>query len=160
LTQAAAGQCDLATGAVEGIGAEVPGLPFTKDGLKPFVNAPRTQYLIGQVEARCGHAPDATERWRRVAGATGTADLVWAWGAAKKLDGYDNAAWIKRFEAALAQATAEGGSAPPYTVGLLEAMLGKHTAAWAHFQKALVLPDRMMSHHLTRMAMTGSGLPN
>src|SRR5580658_3697007 len=156
LTQAAAGQCDAALAAVDGMGAEVPGLPFTKDGLKPFVNAPRTQYLIGQVEAHCGHALQATERWRRVAAATGTADLVWAWGAAKKFDGYNNADWIKRFEAALAQA----GSAPPYTVGVLEAVLDKRSAAWVHFQQTLLLPDGMMSHHLSRMAMAGGGLPD
>jgi tetratricopeptide (TPR) repeat protein len=160
LTQAAAGQCDAAMAAVEGLGAEVPGLPFTKDGLEPFVNAPRTEYLRGQVEARCGHAPQAAGRWRRVAAATGIADLVWAWGAAKKLDGYDNAAWTKRLEAALAQALVQAVSGPPYTAGVLEAVLGKQSAAWAHFQQTLLLPDRMMSHHLSRMAMAGAGLPD
>jgi hypothetical protein len=120
------------------------------------VNAPRSQYLIGQVEARCGHVPQATTRWRRVAAATGIDDLVWAWGAAKKLDGYNNAEWTKRLEAALAQA--ESGS--PYTAGVLEAVLGKHSAAWAHFQQTILLPDRMMSHHLSRMAMAGTGLPD
>ena len=155
LTQATAGQCDAAMAAVEGIGAEVAGLPFTKDGLEPFVDAPRTEYLLGQVEARCGRAPQAAGRWRRVAAATGIADLIWAWGAAKKLDGYNNAEWTKRLEAALAQAE----SGPPYTAGVLEAVLGKPAAAWAHFQQTLLLPDRMMSHHLSRMAMAGTGLP-
>ncbi len=155
LTQAAAGQCDTAVAAVDGMGAEVPGLAFTKDGLQTFVDAPRTQYLLGQVDARCGRTAGATERWRRVAASTGIAELVWAWGAAKKLDGYDNAEWSKRLEAALARA--EPGQ--PYTVGVLEAVLGKKSEAWAHFQQTILLPDRLMSHHLARMAMAGVGLP-
>ena len=156
LTDAAANKCDAALAAVDGIGSEAAGLAFTKDGLEPFVDAPRTQYLIGQVEARCGRAEQANKRWRRVAAATGSADLVWAWGAAMKLDGYDKAEWVKRFETALAQA----GSGSPYTVGVLELVLGKQRPAWAHFQQALLLPDRMMSHHLTRIAMDGTGLPH
>jgi tetratricopeptide (TPR) repeat protein len=156
LTEAARSRCDAALAAVDGIGADVSGLPFTKDGLQPFVDTPRTQYLLGQIEARCGRVPQATERWRRVAAATGLADLIWAWGAAKKLDGYNNTEWIRRFEAALTQA----GSGSPYTAGVLEAVLGKRAAAWAHFQQTLVLPDRMMSHHLSRMAMAGTGLPD
>jgi tetratricopeptide (TPR) repeat protein len=158
LSQTAAKDCNSAIKTVDGLGGAVAGLPFTEDGLQPFVDAPRTQYLIGQVEASCGHASQATERWRRVAAATGVGDLVWAWGAAKKLDGYDKAEWTKRLEAALAEALAR--SAPPYTAGVLEAILGKKTAAWAHFQQTLMLPDIMMSHHLCRMAMAGSGLPD
>ncbi|MGD0362109.1 MAG: DUF5107 domain-containing protein [Bryobacteraceae bacterium] len=156
LSQAAAKKCDSAIKTVDGLGGAVAGLPFSHDGLEPFVNAARTQYLIGQVEARCGRAPQAAERWRRVAAAKGIGDLIWAWGAARKLDGYDNAPWAKRFEAALAQS--ESGA--PYTTGVLEAALGKRPAAWAHFQQAILLPDRMMSHHLARMAMAGNGLPD
>jgi hypothetical protein len=113
--------------------------------------------MIGLVEAGCGRAPQAAERWRRVSAATGIADLIWAWGAAKKIDGYNNAEWTKRLEAASAQAE----SGPPYTAGVLEAVLGKRSAAWAHFQQTLLLPDRMMSHHLGRLVMAGAfiGLP-
>ncbi len=155
LTQAAGKECDAALGAVHRLGGEVAGMPFTSDGLEPFVDAPRTQYLIGQVEASCGHADEAAERWRRVAAATGTGDLVWAWGAARKLDGYDNAEWTKRLEAGLARAA----SGNPYTAAVLETVLGKQKDAWAHYQRAILLPDRMMSHHLTRLAMAGVGLP-
>ena len=119
------------------------------------MDAPRTQYLIGQVEAHCGHAPQAKERWRRVVAVTGSDGLVWSWGAARKLDGYDNAEWAKRLEAALPQA--ETGT--PYNAGVLELVVGKHAAAWAHFQQTLTLPDRMMAHHLSRLAMAG-GLPD
>jgi tetratricopeptide (TPR) repeat protein len=155
LTQAAGKQCDSALAAVQNLGGEIAGMPFTSDGLEPFVNAARTHYLIGQVESACGHTAEATERWRRVAAATGTGDLVWAWGAARKLDGYDNAEWTKRLEAGLARAA----TGNPYTIATLEAVLGKQSAAWASFQRAILLPDHMMSHHLTRLAMAGVGLP-
>jgi len=156
LSDAANNQCDAANHAADGLGGVVAGLPFTNDGLAPFVDAPRTQYLIGQVEARCGREPQAKERWRRVAAATGIGDMVWAWGAARKFDGYDKAEWGKRLEAGLAQAARAGEG--PYTVGVLETLLGKQ-AAWAHFHQALMLPDRGMSHHLARLAMAGTGLP-
>jgi len=155
LSEAAAGQCNDAIHAVETLSGVFAGLPFTEDGLRPFVDAPRTQYLIGQVETRCGHAPQAAERWRRVAAATGIAELVWAWRAAQKLDGYNNQEWTKRLEAALDQAD----SGPPYTAGMLEAALGKQAAARAHFRQTLLVPDRMMAHHLSRMAMAGASLP-
>jgi tetratricopeptide (TPR) repeat protein len=155
LTRAAGKQCDSALGIAHNLGVTVAGMPFTSDGLEPFVDAPRTQYLIGQVEDTCGHTAEATERWRRVAAAAGTGDLVWAWGAARKLDGYDNAEWAKRLEAGLARAA----TGNPYTIATLEAVLGKQSAAWPKFQQAILLPDRMMSHHLTRLAMAGVGLP-
>lgn len=150
LAQAAAGRCDSALGIMEGIARAAPDLPFTRDGLAPFVDSPRTQYLIGQVESRCGRAAQAVERWRRVAGVTRGANLVWAWGAAKKLEGYNAGEWRKRLEAALPQAQS----------GLLEAALDKRSAAWARFQQTLLLPDRHMSHHLARLAMSGGGLPD
>ena len=155
LTQAAAHQCDSALAAIASLAAEASGLPFTKDGVATFVDAPRTQYMIGQVEAGCGRAPEAAQRWKRAAATTGTSNLVWAWGAAKKLDGYNDQEWTKRLEAALAQA----GPDSPHNTGMLELALGKRPAAWAHLQQAMLLPDRQMSHHLSRMALSGTGLP-
>ena len=156
LSQAAAGHCDAALATVDGIATRIPGLPFTDDGLQPFVDAPSTQYLFGQVESRCGRTAQASARWRRVAAAKGNANLVWAWGAAKKLDGYNQDEWHKRLEAARAQGETES----PYVAGVLEAVLGKEAAAHAHFEQVLLLPDRHMSHHFTRMAMAGAGLPD
>ncbi len=156
LAQAAAIQCDSALAIIGALAAESPGLDFTKDGLQPFVNAPRTQYLIGQVESRCGHASDAAARWTKVAAAQGPSNLVWAWGAAKKLPGYHQDDWAKR----IATARAQAGSASPYVIGALDALLAKRTEAWAHFQQSILQPDSHMAHHLARMAMSGAGLPD
>jgi hypothetical protein len=95
----------------------------------------------------------ATERWHRMAAATGIAD--WARGAAKKLDGYNDVEWTKPWK----RISSAGGYASPYTAAMLEAALGKQAAAWAHFQQSRLLPDRMMSHHLSRMGMSRVGLP-
>jgi len=155
LSQAVARQCEAATATVRGIGAEVSGLAFTRDGMQPFVNAPRTQYLLAQVDAGCDRAAQAEERWRAVAAATGTAQLVWARAAAKKLGGYDEAKWRPRLEAALAHEEARS----PYIAGMLEAALGHASAAHTDFEDALVLQDRGLSHHLSRLAMAGTAMP-
>jgi hypothetical protein len=81
--------------------------------------------------------------------------LVWARAAAKKLDGFDDAAWHKRLEEALGRA--ENGS--PYLAGMLEMALGRQAAARAHFEDAILLPDRRLAHHLSRLAMAGTAIP-
>ena len=155
LRQAAAGQCEAAIATAKGISAEVPGLAFTRDGMGPFVDSARTEYLLGIAESRCGRAARAAERWRRAAAATGLAQLVWAHAAAKKLEGYDDAAWRTRLEAALGHA--ENGS--PYQAGMLETALGNQAAARAHFEEAILLPDRLLTHHLSRLALAGTAIP-
>ena len=154
LSQAVARQCEAALATVRGIGAEVSGLAFTRDGMEPFVNAPRTQYLLAQVDAGCGRAAQAEERWRIVAAATSAAQLVWARAAARKLAGYDEAKWRSRLEAALAHEEARS----PYLAGMLEAALGRQSAAHTHFEDALVLPDHGLAHHLSRLAMAGTAM--
>ena len=72
-----------------------------------------------------------------------------------KFAAYNKLEWTNRLEAELAQAE----SGPPYTAGMLEFVLGKRSSAWAHLQQTILLPDRMMSHHLSRMGMAGTGLP-
>jgi hypothetical protein len=155
LVDAAAGKCEAALPAIDGLGGSVTGFPFTADGLQAFVEQSRTQYFLGQIDVRCGREARAKERWRKVAAATGLSDLVWAWGAARRLGDFDSAAWAKRIEAA----ASKSGSASPYVGATLQAVLGKQGAAWALFQQASIEPDRHMSHHLSRMAMTGNALP-
>jgi len=155
LHQAAAGQCEAAAATAKGIGAPVPGLAFTSDGMEPFVDSARTQYLLATADSRCGRAAEASGRWSRAAAATGPAQLVWARAAARKLNGYDDAAWRKRLEQALASAEIWS----PYAAGILELALGRQPAAHDYFEKAILLPDRALSHHLSRLAMAGMALP-
>ena len=155
LSDAGTGKCEAAAATVRDIGAEVPGLAFTRDGMEPFVNAARTQYLLGQADARCGRTAQASGRWQRVAAAKGAMNLVWARAAARKLAGYDDAAWRKRVETALSRAEDRS----PYMAGMLELALGDQAAAHARFAEGLRLPDRGLAHHLSRLAMNGAAIP-
>jgi hypothetical protein len=43
-----------------------------------------------------------------------------------------------------------------YTAGSLERELGRAQDAEINFQKALLLPDRMLAHHFTRLAKSAA----
>jgi tetratricopeptide (TPR) repeat protein len=54
--EAAQAACPAALAAIDSLGAAVPGLDFTRDGMARFVADPANQPLIAAVEARCGRA--------------------------------------------------------------------------------------------------------
>jgi hypothetical protein len=77
--------------------------------------------------------------------------------AAQKLPGFDEKPWRERLQSALAQAVSRGdlsndSSSWEYTAGALENALGDPKRADERFQKALLLPDRMLAYHLVRIA--------
>jgi tetratricopeptide (TPR) repeat protein len=113
----------------------------------------RSEYLLGVAESRCGKRSAALQLWRRAAAAQGAPQLPWARAAAKKLPGYHDEEWRQRLAAALAQADS------PYTSGMLEAALGRQAAARADFQQALGSPHRLLTHHLSRLALRGIAQP-
>jgi hypothetical protein len=84
-------------------------------------------------------------------------ELLWAWLAAKKLSATDEQQWRDRMQSALVQLInrSENSSYPgwwDYSAGALAAALGQKEEAGLQFEKALLLPDRMLSYHLTRLA--------
>src|SRR5437763_2463677 len=48
------GHCEAAIREARTLGAEVPGLPFTRDGLTPMLDSARTQYFLGVLASACG----------------------------------------------------------------------------------------------------------
>jgi tetratricopeptide (TPR) repeat protein len=143
------------------IGAEVPGLPFTKDGLEPIVQSARTQYLLGTAYTSCGKREEVTLNFQSASTASAPDQTLWSWKAAKQLPGFDEKQWRERLQTALAQAKArsETSSYPSwwdYTAGTLAGALGETQEAEAQFRKALLLPDRMLAYHLTRLARLGT----
>jgi hypothetical protein len=52
-------------------------------------------------------------------------------------------------------------SVAAYRLGCIELALGRREAAEERFEQALLLPDRLMAHHLARRARAGtaSGAP-
>ncbi len=61
------GQCPGVLDALTKLGGEDASLPFTLAGFAPFMKAAHFQYYEGVVEAACGNAAAARNRWAKVA---------------------------------------------------------------------------------------------
>ena len=154
-------RCKDALAVAKSLGSSVPGLAFTQDGLLPFLNSARSNFLLGEVSSACGQAEGAQQWYRRSAQATGASDIVWAWASARKLNVYDPAEWNKRLHAALPQAesSVETGSSSGwwlYTAGVLQIALGDTQKGNALLHEALLAPETRMSHYLSRLAIAGA----
>ncbi len=158
LSLASAGRCDAALAIDRRIGEAVPDLDFTQQGLDVFTQSARIEYLLGQVESRCGQREKASERFGRAARSTAPADLVWAHRAARESPGYDDVAWRQKLEAAIGPADEAGGSYGMYVAGTIYADLGRTDLARARFTNALLLPDRLLAWHLSRLALAEAGV--
>lgn len=157
LSLARHGNCTAAVSLVENLGREEPGFSFTRDGLQPYIDSARTQYLIGLLFPSCGQPQQAQAHFERAIQGTGIGQIVWASAAAKKLQRGDTAEWRQKLKTALDRIRAETeegdrSSALLYNEGLLEAALGLGQQADATFVEALLLPDSLMSYHLARLA--------
>jgi len=157
LALATAGNCVDALTKAAHLGDQVPEIPFTHDGLDPILKSARTTYLLATVDTTCGKSESARSRLQLAAAASAPDQILWAWLAAQKLSAFDESQWQKRLQSALIQAESrtETSAYPSwwhYTAGTLQAALGKSKEAQQSFQKALLLPDRMMAYHFTRLA--------
>jgi len=157
LALAKAGKCSDALTLAQHLGSEVSGLAFTRDGLQPVLQSARTNYLLGTAYRSCGKPQEATAQFEIAAGASSPDQIRWAWLAARKLPAFDQMQWQGRLRSALDQAAnrSETSSYPSwwlYTTGSLERDLGRREDADLKFRKALLLPDRMLAYHFTRLA--------
>ncbi|MFL6350581.1 MAG: DUF5107 domain-containing protein [Bryobacteraceae bacterium] len=160
LSQQRAGNCEVALREARNLDSEVPSLPFTRDGLRPMLESARTQYLLGSLTSACTQAEEANRHFERASKETREDQVVWAYAAARKLGESSAGEWRRKIETALADAEGSSKTNPDdsllmYTIGCLKAELGKQHQADEAFQQALLLPDRMMAHHLTRLARAG-----
>jgi tetratricopeptide (TPR) repeat protein len=153
--------CLAAQKIIDNLGAEMPGLAFTRDGMAPFIDSARIQYVIGSELSACGRSADAKQHFERAAAQTGTGEISWAYRAAVKLGTASQPEWNQKLETALAHAEMmdADNSVAAYRLGCIELALGRREAAEEQFEQALLLPDRLMAHHLTRRARawTASG---
>ncbi|MGA2430557.1 MAG: DUF5107 domain-containing protein [Candidatus Acidiferrum sp.] len=153
-------QCHEALSVARSIASPVEGLSFTQDGLTPFLNSARTNYLLGETYSACGQKDDANQKHQLAVRAEGSSEIVWAWGAARTLANYDAALWKARLQSTLSELLSREGTDTPtsasrYSFGLLRIALGDHEHGLAALREALVLPDSHMSHHLSRLALAG-----
>jgi tetratricopeptide (TPR) repeat protein len=157
LASAKQGQCAEALSLARHLGSEVPGLVFTRDGLDSILQSARTNYLLGSTYAGCEKPEEAKAKFQMAAAASAPDQIRWASLAARKLPGFNQTQWHERLQTSLNQAADRGEtSAYPswwmYTAGSLEKELGRSEEATFRFRKALLLPDRMLAYHLTRLA--------
>ena len=161
LALAQAGRCRDALSAAQNLGAEIPDLAFTHDGLDPIVKSARTSYGLGSLYATCRKTGEANAKFAAAASASSPDQVRWAWLASQKLPGFDREKWRQTLQSALEQAASRNEtSAYPgwwfYTAGSLERELGREQDADLDFRRALLLPDRMLSYHFTRLARSHS----
>src|SRR6516162_5630840 len=68
---ASAGKCEEGLRIADTLGAPVTGLSFTSDGLSPFLDTPRTRYLLGGLYASCAEPEKAAAKLLQAAGGRG-----------------------------------------------------------------------------------------
>ena len=162
LSAAKGRQCDQAVSVAQHLGSEVSGLAFTRDGLEPILQSARTKYLLATIYSDCGQAAEAKARLEDAASATAPDQVHWAWLAVQKLPAFDATDWPGRLQAAYLQAASRSDTSayPSWwmcVAGTLAADLGQQQEAEVRFRKAILLPDRMLAYHFTRLAMSGMG---
>jgi tetratricopeptide (TPR) repeat protein len=165
LALARKGECVDARREVGSLGAEVPGLSFTRDGLAALLAGARCHYLLGEVFAACRDEAAARTHWE--AAAAGGDDYpqptaAFAYLAGRRLGAGSEGERRARLEAALASwnnRLASGTNFPGANAcgqGYFLLALGREKEGRAKLREALLLPDKMMSHYLSRAALTSA----
>jgi tetratricopeptide (TPR) repeat protein len=158
---ARAGNCKEALPAVNGLGAQVADVPFTENGLEPYLKSAKSNYLIGEVFSACGQKEEAERRYKLSAQENSPSTALWAWASARKLSAYDDTQWKERLTSALSEAQVHAGAGARegwcfYYAGALQIALGHNEEAKASLRESLLLPDTRMSHHFSRLALAGA----
>jgi tetratricopeptide (TPR) repeat protein len=158
---AKARDCQNALKIADTLGKPVAGLSFTLDGLDPFVEAPRTRYLRGDIYAACAQREKAAQEFAKASEGRGTSNLLWAWAASKNAghpqDSDSKASLLSA--AAEAEVRSKQGSHHGlwhYTAGILWIAAGRTDRGNEELGEAFLAPDDGFSHHLARLAMAGA----
>jgi tetratricopeptide (TPR) repeat protein len=151
------GHCADALDLAGHLGAPVPDLPFTHDGLESILQSARTNYQLGMAYATCAKPEEAAKKFQLASAASAPDQVLWAWRAAQKRHGFNGEEWKERLQTALAEAKSRSDTSSysswwDYTAGTLAGALGNQQEADQRFQQALLLPDRMLAYHFTRIA--------
>jgi tetratricopeptide (TPR) repeat protein len=164
LALARSGRADEARGIVRSLGEPVPGLDFTRSGLPAFLGGARVRSLAGEILEAAGDSEGARRAFQAAAkgaDAYPSPDAAFALLAARRL-GTGEAEARARLEAALASwrnRAAVGTNYPGANAagqGVFLRALGRDAEADATLREALLLPDKVMSHYLSRRALAGT----
>jgi predicted Zn-dependent protease len=118
------------------------------------------EYLkLADIARSCGHAKESEDLLHKAAASVDSQGLAWRIQAEISLGTYDSAQANKRITELLpaVESHVETGGAYTglwwYALGTLQAALSREEQARESFEKALLLPDTDMSHHLVRQAL-------
>ena len=114
--------------------------------------------MLAEIARSCGQPKESEDLLHKAAAGRDEADLPWAIQAKRSLGAYHPEEAEQRLAASLAAAesraeTAAGSGAWWYNIGLLQEALNRREQARESFERALILPDTHMSHHLAREAL-------
>jgi tetratricopeptide (TPR) repeat protein len=139
------------------------------DEVKAFVATPHPGFAINGAVSQaylreavmakaCAMPSKAEELLKEAASSKVNADAAWAAKAQRMLGATDEAVQKAKLETALASADRVKDTSSFtgwwwYNLGTMEQALGRKEQAAAAFRKALLLPDSMMSHHMSRVAL-------
>ncbi len=158
LSLAQHGQCADALTIVDHVAEPVPDLAFTNDGLGPFLESARFNYLIGNMYQSCKEPQKSLAHFQQAAERSGFADAVWAWKASQQIPGNNSDSAMLKLQAAADQVEKSSNDSPGgwwlFNAGTIEAASGKPEQALKEFRKAFLSPDTLMTYHLTRLAMS------
>jgi tetratricopeptide (TPR) repeat protein len=159
---AQSGKCTEAVELVDHSTKPVPDLPFTQDGLEPFVRSARFSYLIGNVYKACGAHEKSRASFERSVQQSGFDSAVWSWNASKELPGFNESEAKQKLIGILERSNNDGerSSWSLYNRGMLDRAVGNDQQAQKRFREALLAPDHLMAYHLTRLAMSSSSQGN
>ena len=157
-SSARSGRCTEAVGIVDHIEEPVPDLPFTHDGLGPFVGSARFSYLTGNVYKVCGEQEKSRASFERSSKQSGFGNAFWAWKASKELPNFDEGASREKLNTVLERSNNDGERSSwwLYNRAMLDLSVGNDQKAQKEFREALLAPDHLMAYHLTRLAMSGT----
>ncbi|MFL6437953.1 MAG: DUF5107 domain-containing protein [Terriglobales bacterium] len=155
-------KCDDAISLTNTLGSPVADLTFTRDGLEPFLASARTNFLLAQAYSSCRQSDLAQQKLKAATQATAPDQVGWACMASQKLPEFDPNQWQARLQTAFDQATSRSETSQypswwMYSAGLLARELGNDDEANLRFHRALLLPDRMLAYHFTRLAQSRLG---
>jgi len=155
------GHCSEATNIVDHLAESVPDLPFTRDGLQPFLQSARFSYLIGNVYKSCGLTDKSEGVFQRATEQSGLENVVWSVKASEQLPNFDQSGATEKLQGILNRSrnNAESGNQSSwwlYNIAMLENALGDHEHAKKEFRQALLAPDQFTAYHLTRLALSSN----
>jgi hypothetical protein len=113
---------------------------------------------MAAIAKTCQRVQPSSDLLKKAAAGKVASDAAWSAKAEKLLSAYDGVQQQKKLEAALAacervtQTSAFTGWWW-YSTGIIQAALNHKGEARDAFNRALMLPDSMMSHHLSRAAL-------